>query len=119
VYVRAFPEPGGKSPVSTGGGRFPIWSRNGRNLFFLTPDWRLMIVDYTVTGDSFTASKPKVWSDKSLAFLGGNYPYDVSADGKRFAVVQYGAGIADQEQRSNDNVIVLLNFFDELRQRVR
>jgi len=63
VYVRPFPGPGGKSQVSTGGGSYPIWSRDGRRLFFLTPDWRIMVVDYT-SSDSFAAGKPQVWSQK-------------------------------------------------------
>src|SRR5258706_2718859 len=36
VYVRPFPGPGGKWQVSTGGGVMPVWSRNGRELFYRT-----------------------------------------------------------------------------------
>ena len=37
LYVRPFPGPGGKWQISTGGGDYPIWSRDGHNLFFLLP----------------------------------------------------------------------------------
>jgi serine/threonine-protein kinase len=55
VYVQPFPGPGSKTPISTGGGRFPIWSRQARKLFFLGPDGRIMVVGCTANGDSFEA----------------------------------------------------------------
>ena len=117
LYVRPFPGPGGKWQVSTGGGSNPIWSRKEHKLFFLTPDWKIMVLDYGVTGNSFVPGKPHVWTPKSLAWLGGNYPYDLAPDGKRFAVVLSTGGGAEQVQRPTDSVTVLLNFFDELRRR--
>ena len=46
-------------------------------LFFRTPDNRIMVAEYTVKGDSFAADKPRVWSEKKLADFGligiGNY----------------------------------------------
>src|SRR5262245_24938420 len=39
IYVRPFPDVnGGRWLVSTGGGRMPLWSRNGRELFYMSPD---------------------------------------------------------------------------------
>jgi serine/threonine-protein kinase len=43
VYVRAFPDKGGKWQVSNSGGSFPIWSRSGRELFFRNPENRIMV----------------------------------------------------------------------------
>ena len=77
-----------------------------------------MVADYTATPDSFAAGKPKVWSPTSLIFMGGNYPYDLAADGKRFAVNLYPGGTAEREQRSVDSITVVLNFFDELQRSV-
>src|SRR5262249_25473472 len=37
VYVRPYPGPGAGQPISTGGGGGPAWSRNGRELFYVTP----------------------------------------------------------------------------------
>lgn len=54
-----------------------------------------MLVDYTVSGDSFSAAKPQVWSQKTLAFLGSNYPYDLAPDGKHFVVVMNPAVLAE------------------------
>jgi Tol biopolymer transport system component len=114
LYVRPFPGPEGKWQISTGGGDYPIWARSGRKLFFLTPDWRITVVDYAVAAGSFAAGKPQVWSPKSLEFLGGNYPYDLAPDGDRFAVVVNPGEAAEQEQKRTDSVTILLNFFDEL-----
>ena len=44
VYVTRFPEPGGKWQVSTNGGGFPVWSRDGRELFYRGSDGTLMAV---------------------------------------------------------------------------
>lgn len=116
LYVRPFPGPGGKLQISTGGGSYPIWSRKERKLFFLTPDWKIMALHYAVNGGSFATGKPQLWSPKSLLYLGGLYPYDLAPDGKRFAVVLDTA--AGQEKKPTESVIVLLNFFDELRSKV-
>ena len=62
VYVRPFPGPGGKWQISTGGGGYPKWSRNGRELFYRTADSKIMVVTYTASGDSFRADKPQLWS---------------------------------------------------------
>ena len=64
VYVRAFPDKGGKWQVSNSGGLYPVFSRNGRELFFRTEDNRIMVAAYTGKGDSFAADKPRVWSEK-------------------------------------------------------
>lgn len=44
VYVRRFPE-GERVPVSTGGGRTPVWARDGQELLFRSPDGAVMAVD--------------------------------------------------------------------------
>jgi serine/threonine-protein kinase len=116
TYVRPFPGPGGKWQISTGGGQFPIWSRNGRELFYETPDNHIMVVDYTASGDSFTAGKPRLWSDKQIRATGAVLNYDLAPDGKRFAVFPMPDTTA--EEKGNVHVTFLLNFFDELRRKV-
>lgn len=118
MYVRpsgsAQPGPGGKWQISNGGGMYPIWSRDGRELFYATQDYRLMVSDYTVKGDSFTYSKPRLWADKQL--LGSVRPYyDIAPDGKRFAVF---ARPESEERQGNVHVTFLLNFFDEVARKV-
>jgi serine/threonine-protein kinase len=116
LWVRPFPGPGGQWQIDSTG-RFPIWSKNGRELFFLAGG-RIMVADYTAKGDSFVAGKPRVWSEKPLLDLGSppTFTYDAAPDGKRLAVVLYPDGTA--EEKPITHVTFLLNFFDELRRRV-
>ena len=116
VFVQPYPGTGGRWQISNGGGRFPIWSENGHELFFLGPDHRIRAVEYTVDGHPFSPGKPRVWSETRVADLGVNSAYDLAPDGKRFAAILN----ADQAGESNRraNVTVLVNFADELRQRL-
>jgi Tol biopolymer transport system component/DNA-binding winged helix-turn-helix (wHTH) protein len=116
VYVVPFPGPGAKTRISTGGGKFPRWSRSGRELFFLDFESnKIMATSYKETGDSFVAAKPQMWSGKRLLEVGEFY-YDIALDGKRFAAILYPDGTA--EQKPATSLTFLLNFFDELRRRV-
>lgn len=117
VYVRAFPDKRGKWQVSNAGGSYPVWSHNGRELFFRSDDNRIMVASYTVKGDSFVADKPRVWSEKRLVDFGtvGLASYDVAPDGKRVAALMPVE--SPQGQEVQNHVIFLENFFDELRRR--
>jgi len=75
VYVRAFsdksrPDSGGKWQISNAGGAYPVWARNGQELFFRADDNRMMVVTYTAKTDSFVPDKPRVWSNKRLVVFG-------------------------------------------------
>jgi Tol biopolymer transport system component len=61
VYVRSFPDRGGKWQVSSSGGLVPEWSLTGRELFFRSADNRIMVASYTVRGDSFAAAGITIW----------------------------------------------------------
>lgn len=52
--------------MSTGGGQRPLWSRDGRELLFLTSDFHMMAAAYTAQGDSFAAGKLRVWTDTRI-----------------------------------------------------
>ena len=116
IYVRAFPDRGGKWQISNAGGTFPIWSRNGRELFFRSDDDHIMVVNYQVKDDSLLAGQPRVWSEKRLADVGILGSYDVAPDGKR--VVALMPVDTPEGEQSQNHVIFLLNFFDELRRKV-
>jgi Tol biopolymer transport system component len=117
VYVRAFPDKGGKWQISNSGGTYPMWSRNGRELFFETLDNHIMTAAYTVKGDSFVADRPRVWSEKQIEgtpnFLKN---VDLAPDGKR--IVALMPAESAQGQQAQSHVIFLENFFDEVRRRV-
>lgn len=108
VYVRPFPGPGGRWQVSTGGGGFPLWSHDGRELLLETPD------SHATGGDSFAAGKPRMWTETRLRNTSVYYNYDLAPDGKRLA-----AFVADDAngEKPPTQLTFLLNFSDELRRK--
>jgi serine/threonine-protein kinase len=109
VYVRPYPASVGKWPISTGGGRYPIWSSTRSELFYVTPNQQIMVASYTADGGSFTATKAQAWwSGRILPRPRG--PYALHPDGNRFAV-----SIAQDATTKQDHVVFVSNFFDELR----
>jgi serine/threonine-protein kinase len=115
IYVRPFPGPGGKWQISTGGGLYAIWSKNGRELFYETPENRIMVVEYTTDGGSFAARRARPWSDVQL-FNTGVSNFALAPDGKRFAVFPLPEPM--RGENGTVRVTILLNFFDELRRRM-
>jgi Tol biopolymer transport system component len=115
VYVRPFPGPGGKWQISTGGGLYPKWSRNGKELFYRTSDSKIMAVTYTASGDSFHADKPQLWSPGQFTERGlGFSNFDLHPDGKRFAVLKASG---TEQTAAVSKVSFIFNFFDELRRK--
>ena len=118
VYVRSFPDKGGKWQITNKGGSYPVWSHDGRELFFRSVDNRIMVASYAVKGDSFVADQPRVWSEKRLADFSivGAASYDLAPDGKRIAALMPVE--TPEAQQAQNHVIFLQNFSDELRRRV-
>jgi hypothetical protein len=115
VYVRAFPGPGGPWQISTGGGVNPTWSRTKPELFYGFFDGRIMVADYSVTGDAFHAGTPRPWSEGRYQPRGPGRMFDLHPDGKRFAVAPAAETPGGDKQ---DKVVFVFNFFDELRRLV-
>jgi Tol biopolymer transport system component len=114
VYVQAFPNKGTKWLISNSGGTLPVWSPNNHELFYRTEDERIMVANYTVKGDSFVSEKPRVWSGRQLADLGLTPNMDLAPDGKRFCVVM-PAESPEPPRQTQNHVMLVLNFFDEVR----
>lgn len=86
VYVTSFPTPSTPVRISTLGGNQPLWRRDGRELFYVASDHRVMSVSVT-TGQDFRPMTPKPLF--SLPFVASSISrqVDVTADGQRFLVV--------------------------------
>jgi Tol biopolymer transport system component len=89
VVIQSFPEPGVKQQVSTSGGSEPLWSRDGKELFYIAPDLTLMAVSVKAAGSSLETAAPSALFQKRLSSDtfngGGSIPsrnYSVSADGR-------------------------------------
>jgi serine/threonine protein kinase/Tol biopolymer transport system component len=83
VYVQTFP-PGTKSPISSGGGVFALWRADGKELFFLTGDGRVMAAQIK-SDNPFQSDVPEQLFQTNIKFALG-YPYAVSPDGSRFLI---------------------------------
>lgn len=110
VYVRAFPGPGMKLQVSSGGGAEPLWARNGRRLYYRRGN-QLWAVDILTEG-GFEAGRPRLLFEKpgyiSLSPVRG---YDLSLDGQRFLMVKL-----DQRKPTPATEMTLIqNWFEELK----
>jgi len=111
VYVQAFPAVGDKWQISTGGGDNPSWRRDGKEMFYIAADGKLMAVDVK-SGAKFEASVPRSLFDLRSIKGGGNNDtdnYTVTADGQRFLVV------TSLEETNATPFTVVLNWTAELK----
>jgi hypothetical protein len=84
VVVQPFPDPsGGKWQVSANGGGFPVWRRDGRELYYLSPANELMAVPVT-TETSFTSGRPTMLFRAPPPGATTGTAFAVTADGQRF-----------------------------------
>ena len=110
VYVLPFPEADRRYTISTDGGDSPVWSRDGRELYYVSDD-RLMTVAVE-TADGFRPGTPRELFRRR--FVRDNTAnYDVSLDGKKFVIVQ-------SESAAEPRTVLhfVLHLDEELRQRL-
>jgi Tol biopolymer transport system component/predicted Ser/Thr protein kinase len=91
IYVIPFPPApnGSRWLLSKGGGVMPRWRRDGKELFYISPDWKMMAVDVT-TSPTFQSGTPKALFDTQMVDTGirtGPMSWDISPDGKRFLII--------------------------------
>ncbi len=105
VYVRPFPGPGARVPVSLNGGTEPAWSRDGRELYYREADAVMAASVRAQPGFEVTARR-RLFSGTFLP--GGSFrEYDVSPDGRQFVMVRGGVSTA--------SLIVVQGLLDRLR----
>ncbi len=104
--------------ISTDPGRFPTWAPDGRELLYVTTDGHVMSVPYTVSGTAFNPGKPRLWTPSDIAGLGPFWPLALAPDSKRVVAVLNPQTMATNN-KTNLHLTFLLNFFDELKRRVR
>ena len=86
IYVRPFPATDSKSSVSSGGGVSPQWREDGRELFYVAEDGRLMSVQVNTDVSAFEAGVPEGLFPTRIRF-GANYRfYAATANGQRFFI---------------------------------
>jgi serine/threonine-protein kinase len=110
VYVQAYPEGSEKMTISTDGGYEPLWSADGRELFYRIRE-RLMVVSVQTT-PALRSSRPRqLFEDPYISGLHINAlarTYDVAPDGQHFLMMEGG------EEEGGNQLHLVLNWFEEL-----
>jgi len=110
VYVRDYPTGAELWPVSTGGGGEPLWSRDGRELFYRRGD-ELLVADVRL-GDGLVLGTPRtVFKGQFRPTAVGPPNYEISLDGERFLMVEQ---LDELPTRMN----VVVNWVEELKRLV-
>jgi hypothetical protein len=86
IYIQSFPTKGEKLPISKQGGMAPVWGPRGEELFFVAPDYKLMVVEVKFGPTSVSATTPKALFSLPLNGVPVSTPYD-TVDGERFLVL--------------------------------
>jgi Tol biopolymer transport system component len=86
VFVAPFPGPGDRTQISVNGGNLPQWRGDGKEIFYRTPDNRMVATEITTAGGRVVAGRSQTLFDMGNVRRGG-MSWDVSPDGQRFLVV--------------------------------
>jgi tRNA A-37 threonylcarbamoyl transferase component Bud32 len=108
IYVQPFPVLGGKWMVSSGGGQYPRWTWNGREIFYRSGD-KVMAVGVE-TQPAFKAGTPRMWFPGEGYVALGNY--DIAADGEHLMMLKQ-----EDTATSPKELNVILNWSEELKRR--
>jgi len=120
VYVRSFASPAsGKWQVSANGGVEPWWGPKGDELFYVAADTKQLMSIHVPPGSDWAPGPAKVvfkdpyfWGTVAGAAAA---TFDISPDGQRFLMIR---PIKDAEVSTTSNLIVVQNWFEELKRLV-
>jgi len=110
VYVQPFPPTGAIYQVTPTGGMAPVWSRDGKRIFYVS-NGRLHAATIRTSPDFAVTARTPMFEGNYLLNVPQHANYDVSPDGKSFALLQ-AVG-------PNDQIVVAHDWKYELRERMR
>lgn len=115
IYVRRFPEGDRKLRVSVDGGLYPQWSRDGRELFYQSPDGSQLMTVSVHNNSGLSFGEPRVlFEGPYLRSLDGGLSYAVSPDASRFLMVRK----SNIHPLRSTELVVVQNWFEELKRLV-
>jgi serine/threonine-protein kinase len=113
VYVKQFGESGSQHTISSGGGSEPVWSPDGRELFYRSGEWLIAVpIEVPDAGsDVFNAGTQQALFAGTFKseYVAGNQYYDVAPDGQRFIML-----VEDEALRGPDRLHMVMDFGREL-----
>ena len=106
VYLQRFPPSGGKWQISKDGGDQPLWRADGRELFFVSPDRKLMAVDLSLQGDVRAGGPKPLFSLRVIpnGISDSRSQYLPAPDGNRFLV------LVSADERQDEPAVVVVNW---------
>jgi Tol biopolymer transport system component len=120
VYVQSFESSSTKYQITTTGGSSPLWSRDGKQLFYTIStgiDHQILAVDVdTKSGFSFGKTTPLPFT--TTYYANGARPYDISPDGKHF-VVMFPESQSNPTKTQPEQINVILNWREALNSSAR
>jgi len=100
IYIASFPEPRRRLQITSTGGTFPQWGPDGRELFYISPDDKLMTVGLRMGPEGIEPSTPQELF--ALASTLYTSVYEVAPDGKRILV--------NQREQNSEPLEVIVNW---------
>jgi serine/threonine-protein kinase len=114
IFVTRFPTTDGKWQISTEGGREPMWSRDGRELFYRNGE-KMMVVDVSAEVDKAGAPTLLFEGPYDVKIGSGASNYDVTPDGQGFVMIRTPE---TSESTGTTQITLVLNWFEELKRLV-
>ena len=115
IYVRRFPSLDSRAQISNDGGTRPVWSHDGRELFYAKADGTMVVVPVErADAERFIAGAGRTLFKGDYYLVQSGRTYDVSRDGRRFLMIK------DTGARSGvpPSLAVVLNWSEELKRLV-
>ncbi|MHC4597106.1 MAG: hypothetical protein ACYS19_19440, partial [Planctomycetota bacterium] len=106
IYVAPYPGPGPTIPISTQGGQEPVWSRDGKELYYRN-DYKMIAATFETEPEFRVISTRDLFEDRFVSCKICKM-YDVAPDGK-FVMIQ-------ESKESLQQINIVLNWFEELKQ---
>ncbi len=119
LFVRAYPGPGGRWQISSGGGGLPAWSKGGREIAWIVAAADLtsvMVADVTVEGDFIKAGPARKLFEMNFVRPSNATWFDASRDGTRFAGL---VGDGQSAAAHSNHATFLFDFLAEVRGKFR
>jgi len=110
VYVQSYPGPGRRWQVSAEGGQNPVWARDGQELFYRNGR-KIMSVEIG-RGSTFKPSTPRLLFEGNYVFGEPVIDFDVHPNGRQFVMIE-----SAKAERPVSHINIVLNWFEELKQR--